>query len=243
MTDSARDAPDTTPADDVSGLRLRWPDAVTQDPDLDALVIDVVNTGSEVWRPASTRLLVVGALLAQASDSGGFSFGYVGGAGDRIPLGPGEYARVPVRLAPFDWSSAVPGPHLVRAALVAPGLVVDPPLVVELTQERIDRVRSEQAPDPAVEVRHRRRLDEQLSGLRAMLTASERLGDVAAAVASASDEEDGVARIAAVLGCGPDAARQVFGSPLHRLRSSSSLDAEVARVLRRMEGLPDPENP
>lgn len=118
------------------GLVLRWPETTRSEPDVDALAIDIVNTGSERWRPADDSFHIVGSLRVPGEPDPTFYYAYVGGTHPALPLDPGEYARTRVAVESSIWNDLEPGIHEVLAMLTDLGLRSEP-LMVEITAETI----------------------------------------------------------------------------------------------------------
>lgn len=216
------------------GLRLRWPDAVRNAPDLDLLAIDVVNTGEDTWALNDDSAFVAIGALRPVTDEDApdvpFAYGDFRGGRPAVPLLPGEYARLPVAMSPATSDGERPGPHHVVALLPELGLTVDVPLEVTLTAEQVARRR------PA----GRRQTDDAELRLRlaeavAMLGARQSLHQVVDAVLASPSDDVAIARISAVTDCDPELARRLYGTPLRHFRSQAELAENVAARQRDVE--------
>ena len=132
-----------------AGLALRWPATTREEPDLRLLAVDIVNLGTERWRPDGDSFHVVGSL--QRPDEAGtvFYYAYVGGTDPALPLDPGEYVRTRVSLEnTTSWDDLEPGRYEVRAALLDLGLRPDP-LPIDVTEEMAQARRATERARPS----------------------------------------------------------------------------------------------
>lgn len=204
------------------GLELRWPGFVDASADPDGLVIDVVNTGGTMWVPNEDHFHAIGVLTELGVTQ--FGFAYMSSMQlPAVPLGPGEYARIPVHLDSNAVSTrTTPGPYDLHVVITELGLRTAQPLRVELTAEliarhvaRLQRTR----PDAASQ---RRWLDRRIAELQAQLTASGSLVDIARAVVEAASDEDAIARIADIVECTADDAQAIYHAPMQMLSPSGT---------------------
>ncbi|HXH36061.1 MAG TPA: hypothetical protein VNJ54_16905 [Plantibacter sp.] len=227
------------------GLELRWPgftDDIAGVGDLDDLVVDIVNTSDTMWMPNEDSFDALGVL----TEPGVSDFGVSWMSSRRppaVPLGPDEYARIPVHLDGHAVSThTTPGWYDLHVVIVELGLRTAEPLRVELTAEliarhaaRLQRTR----PDAAAQ---RRWLDRRIAGLQAQLTASDSLVDIARAVVEAASDQDAIARIANILGCTTDDAQAIYHAPMQMLSPKSA-----GRLTRQIRALTserdDPDGP
>ncbi|MCZ2261655.1 hypothetical protein [Isoptericola sp. QY 916] len=129
------------------GLVIRWAGPTAAQPDIELLAVDLVNEGTELWTPREEDLIVAGGLLlSPGEERASFGFGFFGSQGAAVPLGPGDYARLPVSIGGSEWARAKPGPAHVRAVLPALSLWTEDLLPVDLTADVIDRHRLEDLP-------------------------------------------------------------------------------------------------
>ena len=218
-------------AEGAPGLVLRWAGPTLAAPDVDHLAVDLVNAGTDPWAAREGQhLLAVGLLRSAGEERDSFGFAHFASQRSAVPLGPGDYTRLPVPIGGGEWSRARPGRVLVDAVLPGIGLGTETPLAVELTAEDIELRRPETAPArraPGAEVRRR------LGTMSALLAARGRLDELTDAVLTAASDDEAVARIAAVLGCDVDDAGLVGRTGLLRFRSAERLEAEVAALRKR----------
>ncbi|HEY9366620.1 MAG TPA: hypothetical protein VIP55_08310 [Agromyces sp.] len=221
------------------GLVLRWPDVTRSEPDLDHLVVDVVNTGEGRWRPDGDAFGAIGFLARAGQEPGP---GFLALTGDQAPafaLDPGEYVRVPVRLDSSQWRDREPGRHEVIATLMDLDVRTETPLEVHLTAELIEQHRppADRPLPPAAE--QRRVMEERLAMLRALLAANRHLGAVLETVTTAASDTDALRGIGELLDCPQDGAMLVHNTSLRRF-GSESIDrvaqeaAELERAIEHM---------
>ncbi|MFD6179052.1 MULTISPECIES: hypothetical protein [unclassified Isoptericola] len=232
MTPPSRPFPIASEA--APGLVLRWAGPTVAAPDLDHLAVDLVNAGTEPWAARKDQhLLAVGLLRSAGEERDGFAFALFGSQRFAVPLGPGDYARLPVQIGGGEWSRARPGPTLVDAVLPGIGLGTEAPLSVDLTADDIARRRTA-AParrDPGDLDRAAR---DQLATMSTLLAARGRLTEVIDAVLSAGSDDDAVARVAALLGCDEERAGLVVRTGIVRYRDAARLEAEVTALRERL---------
>lgn len=200
-------------------LTLRWPAIVTDTPDPDLYVLDVVNIGSGRFVPdAKDSFHVIGTVVPAGSAMTGIGWAVVGQP-RALPLDPGEYARLPVMIGSGAWRALAPGAHDVHAVLVGTALRA-PVLRVELSADRLRRRRAEGVkPDPE---RRRRLLDEEIARLSAVLEVGPVLAAFIREIAEIPTETEAVEVIARRLAVDETLARSIFATPLRDLHASSS---------------------
>ncbi|GAA1788515.1 hypothetical protein [Agromyces lapidis] len=222
------------------GLVLRWPGVTTSAPDVDSLWIDIVNEGDAPWVPNGDGFHVAAAVVRPDRDRGVY-FGFVAGHDGAFPLDPGEYGRV---RAHFDQSSLdglEPGEVEVHAWLIDLSIRTSEPLLVRVEPETIERRRNavlDARPGPSRDAAEQTRT--RIALLRTLVGAREMLPELIDALDGPGDREQGIARIAEVLGCTPDEARGVAAMPLARFgraqRESMSAELrELEQVLGKLE--------
>ncbi|MFE6968970.1 hypothetical protein [Isoptericola sp. NPDC057653] len=214
------------------GLVLRWAGPTLAAPDLDHLAVDLVNVGTTPWAPREgEHLLAVGVLRSAGKERGGFGFAYAGSELFAVPLDPGEYARLPVRVGGSEWARARPGQTLVDAVLPGIGLGTETPLTLDLTAADIAGRRPETSSPQEEATALRRRLDRTT----ALLAARSVLPRLVDEVLAAASDDDAVTRVAVTLGCDEDSARTVAHGGLVQYRSAERLEREVSDLRRRLE--------
>ncbi|WP_022894636.1 hypothetical protein [Agromyces subbeticus] len=201
------------------GLVLRWPEVTRSEPDFGRLAVDIVNAGDQRWRPDGDSFASIGFITGPGGSSAAGYFAFAGGGFSAVPLGPGEYARVSVRLDGSQWKDRKPGRHEISATLVDLDVRTESPLEVELTAELIERYRPHDERPRASSPDLRRDLEERLDGTHAILGAQKQFAAVFETVAAATSDEAAVLGIRELLGCSSDAARQVYETPLRRYRA------------------------
>ena len=214
------------------GLVLRWPDVTRSEPDLDHLVVDVVNTGEGRWRPDGDSFVAIGFLARAGEAPGSALFGFAGGQAPAFALDPGEYARVHVLLDANQWRDRRPGRHEISATLMDLGVRTETPLEVDLTADLIERHRPPAGRPASPTPDRRRAMEERLATLRALVDAKRHLGAVLETVTTAESEADALLGIGELLYCPKDAARWVYDTSLRRFGSES-----IDRVAQEAEGL------
>lgn len=224
------------------GLTLRWPPVARPDAGPDGYAIDIVNTGEVRWEPDGDSFDVVGTVAAVGDASVYIGWATMGGL-HGVPLDPGEYARVPVRIEESAWARLAPGEHELHALLV-PLRVKSEPLRIDVAPQTIRVAQmSNRSRDSG---RRRRAMEDDLRRQRAIQDAAPRLADIVAAIRAPQTEEDAVSAIANVLGVDSVAAEAVFEASLSDLHPSSaerrreriahterSLERESSREVRR----------
>lgn len=221
-----------------AGLELRWPPFVAGEIDSDAFVIDVVNVGDRLWVPHDDAFHAIGVLTPRGVST--FSFGWVSSGRHRaVPLGPGEYARIPVEIDRAAWAAFEPGAHDLHVVLSELNLRSAQPLPVDLTAEVIaqhrSRVRHQQpAPDDP-----RQRLEARLKRLRDHVRTSESIEPLVGAVRRARSDDEAVALIEEVLGSDDTAAQIAYNSPLREFLPSKvdRMRKEIEEVTLRLNSL------
>lgn len=220
------------------GLVLRWPETMRTEPDIDELVIDIVNEGDARWHPTGDDFHVAGAVSRQGVTAGGVSFGYVGRPDAAFALDPGEYARVRVNIGSAAWDDFQAGPYEVHAWLVSLGLRTAAPLPIDLDAALIERQRARHAPrrPPPVPRDH---LDERRQMLRAMIATQTDAETILRIVADAASDEAARRSIGEALGCSETAADAVLAMQLRRFRrgSAESIARELDELEQHIEGL------
>lgn len=222
------------------GLELRWPGFTDAIADPDDLVIDVVNTGGTMWVPNEDHFLAMGVLTE--ADVTQFDFAYMSSTQlPAVPLGPGEYARIPVHLDGHAVSAhTTPGWYDLHVVITELGLRAAQPLRVELTAELIARHAARLQLTRPDAVAQRRWLDRRIAELQAQLAASDSLVDIARAVVEAPSDEVAVALIANILDCAADDAQAIYRTPLQLLSPTSA--GQLTRQIRAlMDERDDPE--
>lgn len=196
------------------GLQLSWPSIIRADGG--PYAIDVVNVGNSPWTANGDSFHAVGVFSKPGEKNTGFTWTFLG-HGEAVPLGPGDYARVPVTIDPSWWGRLEPGTYELSAVLVDLGLRAPQPLLVTLSSETIAGQRAktrqrQQSPDD-----RRRSLDARAAEMRALMTAGDSLVPLATALAEAGDEADALERIMAALECDSAAAQAIYRAPLREL--------------------------
>ncbi len=206
-------------ADRRRGLELRWPDAVRRDAAPDGFAVDIVNTRDTRWEPDGDGFHVVGTVAAVGDES--FSIGWATMGGPRaVPLDPGEYARVPVRIDGSSWATLTPGAYDLHALLV-PLMVRSEPLRIGISAKTIEL--AQMAGRSRDSDRHRRAKEEDLRRQRVLLDATSRLADIGAAIDDTATEEEAIAAIETLLGVDPAGAREVFQASVSDLHAASAV--------------------
>ncbi|WP_405375083.1 MULTISPECIES: hypothetical protein [unclassified Microbacterium] len=200
------------------GLILRWPAAVRADAGPDGFAIDIVNTGEVRWEPDGDSFDVIGTVAAV--DDGSVSMGWATmGERGAVPLDPGDYARVPVRIDESAWARLTPGEHELHALLV-PLAVRSEPLRIDVAPHTVNVAQmSERSRDGG---RRRQAMHDDLRQQQAILDAAPRLADIVAAVGPTQTEEDAVAAIGHLLSVDSVGAEAVFAASLSDLHPSSA---------------------
>lgn len=236
LPDIARLRPST--AERRTGLELRWPAFVNGEVDSAAFVIDVVNVGDHLWVPHDDAFHAIGVLTPHGVTT--FSFGWVSSGRHRaVPLGPGEYARIPVEIDRAAWASFEAGPHDLHVVLSELNLRSAQPLPVDLTTEVIaqhrSRVRHQQpAPDDP-----RQRLEARLKRLRDHVQTSASIEALLGAVTKATSDDEAVALIQEILGSDYTAAQIAYNSALREFLPSKAdrMRREIEEVTLRLNSL------
>lgn len=236
LRDIARLRPST--AERRAGLELRWPAFVTGEIDSDAFVIDIVNVGDQLWVPHDDAFHAIGALTRRGVNRFAFAWASTGRR-RAVPLGPGEYARIPVEIERDAWASFDPGPHDLHVVLSELNLRTRQPLSVELTAEVIAQHRSRvRHREPNVED-PRLRLEARLKQLRDRVQTSESIEALVGAVTKARSDDEAVALIEEILGSDDTAAQTAYHSPLREFLPSKAdrMRKEIEEVTLRLNAL------
>lgn len=202
-----------------AGLELRWPATSTTTPDLDALAIDVVNTGDERWSPNGDDFHVTGVVTPLGAEPGGVSFGFVAGRDPALALDPGEYQRVRVNISPDLWNGLRAGPHEVHAWLVTLGLRASTALRIDVAVETIERFQARLKPRRDAPPTGRAELEQRRGTLRALRSAGAHAAAVIDIVSDAPSDEAAAEGIAELLECSPEEAQAVLAMQLRRFGS------------------------
>jgi hypothetical protein len=116
------------------GLAVSWPSVIGAGGG--PYAVDVTNLGEAPWIPDGDSFHAVGAFSEPGQAD--FTVGWATtGQESAVPLGPGDYARVPVRINLGTWTRLEPGSYDLHAVLVDLGLRTPEPLRVTLTAETI----------------------------------------------------------------------------------------------------------
>ncbi|AJW79208.1 hypothetical protein [Clavibacter michiganensis] len=227
VADDGRSA--TRPDDAARGpaLELRWPSVVRDDPDPEALVVDVVNVGDARWVPVAS-FHTVGGLTPTGGVARGIDFAFVGGTPGAVPLDPGDSTRVPVHVATSEWRDLEPGEHEARATMPSLGIRTADPLPVRVTAAMIAR----HVPGAVTALgaaADRGAVETQITADRARLAAGAELEALGATLARAESHEDAIARIVDLIGVDAEGAQQVLSSFVRWL-----LPYEMAETRRRL---------
>ncbi|WP_020096892.1 hypothetical protein [Microbacterium sp. 11MF] len=184
----------------------------------DGYAIDIVNTGEVRWEPDGDSFDVVGTVAAVGDASVYIGWATMGGMRG-VPLDPGEYARVPVRIEESAWAKLAPGEHELHALLV-PLRVKSEPLRIGVAPQTIRVAQmSNRSRDSG---RRLRAMADDLRRQRAIQDAVPRLADIVAAIDGTTAEEDAVSAIEELLGVDSVAAEAVFAASVSDLHPSSA---------------------
>jgi len=209
-----------SPAERAEGLALRWPTLSRSQAANDVFVIDVVNAGETQWQPDGDPFHVVGVFARPGSEIPGVSFGFFGSqALAPVPLDPGDYARVRISITESQWRDLEPGQYELHAMVVMLPVRTDTPLTVDVTQEQIDRHRSqhrERMSIGAAESLHRR-----LQYLQSIIAGSQHVEEIARIVADAETDDEITAAVRRLLPDDEDAASAVVDTPLSQFSKQS----------------------
>jgi hypothetical protein len=221
-------------------LALRWPTLSRSQAANDVFVIDVVNAGETQWQPDGDPFHVVGVFARPGSDITGFSFGFFGSqAIAPVPLDPGDYARVRISITESQWRDLEPGPHELHAMLVTLPVRTAAPLTVDVTQEQIDRHRSQHRERMSISAAES--LRRQLQHLQSIIDGSQYVEEIARLVADAETDDEITAAVRRLL---PDdnAASSVFNTPLSQFSKQAvqRLQDQIVQLEQRLAELATP---
>lgn len=224
------------------GLELRWPGFTDDIADPNDLVIDVVNTSGTMWVPSDDHFHAIGVLTEP--DVTQFGFAYMSSTQlPAVPLGPGEYARIPVHLDSNALSTHnTPGRYDLHVMITELGLRTTQPLRVELTAELIARHAARLQRTRPDATAQRRWLDRRIAELQAQLTASDSLVDIARAVVEAPSDEEAIARIANILAGTADDAQAIYHAPMQML-SPTGAERLTQQIRALTSERDDPDGP
>ncbi|MFD5213992.1 hypothetical protein [Microbacterium sp. NPDC058345] len=194
-------------------------------------MIDIVNTGDRRWRPDGDPFLVTGVIASAGADGASAVFGFAGGQNAAVPLDPGEYARVHVRINDGEWERLGAGGYDLHAMLATLPVRSGTPLSFELTQAQIDKHRAQResrsrtpadiAESQAKHVRHQ----------KALIDGAGRLEDISRLVTDADTDHEATAAVEALLHIDGDTARAVIHTPLSQF-TNSAVQRARANVVR-----------
>ncbi|MFB4349244.1 hypothetical protein [Microbacterium sp. CR_7] len=217
--------PDTMPlrpsrAERAAGLALRWPPLSADEAARGVFVIDVVNTGATAWRPDGDPFLAIGLVTDPDVQPGTARFGFFGGQDAAVPLDPGEYARIHVRVDDNQWADREAGPYDLHVMLATLPVRTSRPLTAVLTAEQIESrrtrvdARARRVAESAEMRRQRRETQRQLTA------GASRLEEIARVVAGSETVEDAVASLAPAFDGDANAARTIVYASLSQFTKS-----------------------